>query len=129
MYLTETSAVDCSGNPLPSYAGKFTFLLPATTPAIFCINIKLRSEAGINNCGAGELLDESQSCIFTHFEPNNLFDYWDGHSLPALDLPFAKKQLVGEFLVYNDARVMHVVYVHVHTCTCTVYEDANIIIN
>ncbi|KAJ7393676.1 hypothetical protein OS493_003333 [Desmophyllum pertusum] len=67
---------------------------PATTPAIFCINIKLRSAAGINNCGAGELLDESQSCIFTHFEPNNLFDYWDGHSLPALDLPFAKKQLV-----------------------------------
>lgn len=114
MYLTETSAVDCSGNPLPSYAGKFTFLLPATTPAIFCINIKLRSVAGINNCGAGELLDESQSCIFTHFEPNNLFDYWDGHSLPALDLPFAKKQLVGEFLVYNDARVMHVVYVHMY---------------
>lgn len=89
MHLAETTAVDCAGNTLPSYAGKFTFLLPANTSRIFHINIKMKSVAG------NALLDEVQTCVLTHYEANYLFDYWDGHSLPAVDLPFAKKQLVG----------------------------------
>lgn len=93
MHLAETTAVDCAGNTLPSYAGKFTFLLPANTSRIFHVNIKMKSVAG------NALLDEVQTCVLTHYEPNYLFDYWDGHSLPAVDLPFAKKQLVGKYSV------------------------------
>jgi len=93
MHLAETTAVDCAGNTLPPYAGKFTFLLPANTSRIFHVNIKMKSVAG------NALLDEVQTCVLTHYEPNYLFDYWDGHSLPAVDLPFAKKQLVGKYSV------------------------------
>lgn len=93
MYLAETTAVDCAGNALPFYAGKFTFILPASISSIFHVNIKFKSLA------QDELLDEVQTCILTHHSTNNLFDYWDGHSLPAVDLPFAKKQHVGKFLV------------------------------
>lgn len=93
MHLAETTAVDCAGNALPSYAGKFTFLLPANMSRIFHINIKLKSVA------RNELLAEVQTVIVTHYAPNYLFDYWDGHSLPAVDLPFAKRQLVGKYSV------------------------------
>lgn len=93
MHLAETTAVDCDGNALPPYAGKFTFILPAKTPSNYHINIKFKSIA------QDELLDEVQKCIVTHYSPNNLFDYWDGHSLSAVDLPFAKKELVGKFSV------------------------------
>lgn len=89
MHLAETAAVDCAGNALPSYAGTFIFLLPANVSSIFHINIKFKSVAG------NELLHEVQTCVLTHYAPNHLFDYWDGHSLPVVDLPFAKKQLVG----------------------------------
>lgn len=92
MYLAETTAVDCAGNALPFYAGKFTFLLPANIPSIYQVNIKIKSVAG-------DELDEVQTCIVTHYSPKNLFDYRDGHSLPAVDLPFAKKRLVGKFSV------------------------------
>ena len=96
MHLEATTAVDCSGNALPSYAGKFIFLLPATTSRIFHINIKFKSVTG------NELLHEVQTSIVTHYAPNYLFDFWDGHSLPAVDLPFAKKQLVGKFSVVTQ---------------------------
>ena len=101
MHLAETSAVDCAGIALPSYARKFIFLLPANISGIFHINIKFKSVAG------NELLDEVQTCVVTHYAPNHLFDYWDGHSLPAVDLPFAKKQLVGKL-----SAVLH----RLHTC-------------
>ena len=91
-HLTETTAVDCAGNALPSYARKFSFLLLANISRIFHINIKFKSVA------KNELLDEVQTCVVTHYAPNHLFDYWDGHSLPAVDLPFAKKQLVGKYM-------------------------------
>ena len=92
-HLVEATAVDCNENPLPSCAGKFSFLLQANVSTVFHINIKFKSVAG------NELLDEIQTCIVTHSASDNLLDYWDGHSLPRVDLPFAKKQLVGEFLL------------------------------
>lgn len=91
MYLAETTAVDCAGNALPFYAGKFTFILPASISSVFHVNIKFKSIA------QDELLDKVQTCILTHHSTNNLFDYWDGHSLPAVDLLLAKKQHVGKF--------------------------------
>lgn len=113
MHLAETAAVDCAGNALPSYAGTFIFLLPANVSSIFHINIKFKSVAG------NELLYEVQTCVLTHYAPNHLFDYWDGHSLPVVDLPFAKKQLVGKFSVVLHTRLHtclddNAILVHVH---------------
>lgn len=96
MHLAETTAIDCSGNELPSCSGKFSFLLPASIPTAYHINLKFRAAAGLYNRGAGELLDEIKLCILTHYEQTNLFDYWDGHSLSTVELPFLKKQLVGK---------------------------------
>jgi len=91
-YLPTSTSIGCNGDLLPSYAGEFSFLLPANISAIFHINLKFISVAG------NEVLDEIQTCIFTHdYMSDNLFDYWNGHSLPAVDLPFAKKKLMGEF--------------------------------
>ena len=96
MHLVQTCSVECVGDDLPSHAGKFTFLLPADSPSIYHINFKFRSLGSINNHCNGELIDEVKTFVITHDAPKSLSDYWDGHSLPAVDLPLARKQLVGE---------------------------------
>ncbi|XP_022795778.1 uncharacterized protein LOC111334336 [Stylophora pistillata] len=81
-------AIACNGNELPSCAGKFTFLLPANIPTAYHISLKFRALTG-------EMLDAISLPILTHYQQTNLLDYWEGHSLPSLELPIPKKQLVG----------------------------------
>ena len=91
----QTSSVDCDEAALPSYAGRFMFLLPADTPNTFHISFKFKSLLG--NIDEG-LIDEVKTPVTTHYPPKSLCDFWDGHSLPAIDSPFPRKQLCGEFV-------------------------------
>lgn len=92
-----TSKVRCSGDALPSLAGTFTFLLPADIPGIFHINFKFKSLGHIGNYGFDEVLvDEIKTYVVTHYQHKNLSDYCDGHFVPAVEVPLAKKELVGE---------------------------------
>ena len=90
----QTSSVDCGGTALPSYAGRFMFLLPADTSNTYHINFKFKS---LGNIDEG-LIDEVKTSVETHYLPKSLCDFWGGHSLPAIDSPFPRKQLVGEFV-------------------------------
>ena len=97
--LVQTSKVSCSGDVLPSLAGTFTFLLPADIPGTFQINFKFKSLGQIGNkfYGFNEVLvDEIETYVVTHYQHKNFSDYCDGHSVPAVEVPMAKKQLVGE---------------------------------
>lgn len=88
MYLAETLAIDCRGNELPHFAGNFEFLLPASIPTEYYIALEFRAITG-------ELLDDIQLRILTHFQQTSLFDFCDGHSLSSVELPCRKKELVG----------------------------------
>ena len=90
--VVQTSKVRCSGDALPSLAGTFTFLLPADIPGTFHINFKFKSLDGFDEV----LVDEIKTFVVTHYQNKNLSDYCDGHFVPAVEVPFAKKQLVGE---------------------------------
>ena len=93
----QTCKVRCSGEVLPSLAGTFTFLLPADIPGTFHINFKFKSLGQIGNCGVDEVLvDEIKTFVVTHYQNKNLSDYCDGHFVPAVEVPVAKKQLVGK---------------------------------
>ena len=94
--VAQTSSVQCGRAALPSYAGRFMFLLPADTPSTctFHINFKFKSLGNINE----GLIDEVKKEVTTHYPPKSLRDFWDGHSLPAIDSPLPRKQLVGEFV-------------------------------
>ena len=95
--IVQTSKVSCSGDVLPSLAGTFTFLLPADIPGTFHINFKFKSLGQIGNCGVDEVLvDEIKTFVVTHYQNRNLSDYCDGHFVPAVEVPVAKKQLVGK---------------------------------
>ena len=95
--IVQTSKVSCSGDVLPSLAGTFTFLLPADIPGTFHINFKFKSLGQIGNCGVDEVLvDEIKTFVVTHYQNKNLSDYCDGHFVPAVEVPVAKKQLVGK---------------------------------
>ena len=92
MYLTETLAIDCSGDELGSFARNFVFLLPASIPTEYLISLEFRAVTG-------ELLDDIQLQVLTHYQQTSLFDFCDGHSLSSVELPCPKKELVGEFLL------------------------------
>ena len=96
-HVVKTSKVRCSGDALPSLAGTFTFLLRADMPGTFHINFRFKSLGQIGNCGFDEVLvDEIKTFVVTHYQNKNLSDYCDGHFVPAVEVPLAKKQLVGE---------------------------------
>lgn len=93
--MVQTSSEECVEKELPPHAGKFTFLLPADIPRMFQINFKFRSSGeGRNQFGEG-LIDEMKISVLTHYAPEGLQYFWDGHSLPAINVPIAKKPLVG----------------------------------
>ena len=96
----QTSSVECLGDALPSHAGKFTFLLPADIPNTFNINFKFKSLGSINNWSSygDDLIDEMKTYVITHYPPKSLCHYCDGHTLPTVELPFAKKKPLGKFL-------------------------------
>ena len=95
-HVVQTSKVRCSGDALPSLAGTFTFLLPADIQRTFHISFKFKL-GQIGNCGFDEVLvDEIKTFVVTHYQNKNLSDYCDGHFVPAVEVPLAKKQLVGE---------------------------------
>lgn len=87
-HLVEAVSIDCRGNELPSCTGNFLFLLPASIPTAYQIDIRFRALTG-------ELLDTISRPILTHHQGTNLFDYCDGHSLPSVEFPIFKKHLVG----------------------------------
>jgi len=51
--------------------------------------------------------------VVTHCAPKCLCDYWDGHSLPEITLPLARRQLVGEF-IYTESNDMIVIHSFSH---------------
>lgn len=93
--LVQASSVDCLGNELPHNAGKFTFLLPADSPGIFHINFRFKSVGILNNSCDEQLIHEINTSVTTHYAPKNLSDFWDGHTLPAINLPIPRKAVVG----------------------------------
>lgn len=88
MYLAETLAIDCSGDELGSFTRNFVFLLPASIPTEYLISLEFRAVTG-------ELLDDIQLQVLTHYQQTSLFDFCDGHSLLSVELPCPKKELVG----------------------------------
>lgn len=119
--MVQTSSEECVGKELPPHAGKFTFLLPADIPRMFQINFKFRSLGEGRNQFGERLIDETKTLFLTHYAPEGLQYFWDGHSLPAINVPIAKKPLVGKFLVVTlHLIIVHLIHYMYLTATCNI---------